>query len=181
MKTLSDKIAEMLNKAEAYEKKAVIIDKEDGDREGAITLDGKADGLREAVEMLNTVTPKKRVSVTSLTSKRRIHAKFLTREMQFLSIDNVRFKFKRLTEKHFHIERVYIMPHYRGKGLLTKALRVVVSFADEHGLTLSANFLPDAGCSYEPLYKSFGSTGFLPLQENGETYRNDVTREPLIN
>lgn len=103
-----------------------------------------------------------------------------TKPILFRSVGGVDFKFRQNTVGSVSIDRVFIPEENRGTHLLSNAIAKVVEKADNEGITLTTQLSPDDNLdlTYEKLRKSFGKNGFLPVEMDGEKYRNDLIRKP---
>ncbi len=102
--------------------------------------------------------------------------KILTSNKCTVSVIGVEFTFTKNGCNWFQIERVFVKKADRGNGYLAKGLKKLVEFADKNKIRLSSCFLPDNEKHYNTLRKSFAENGFIPVEMDGETYRNDVDR-----
>jgi hypothetical protein len=83
---------------------------------------------------------------------------------------------------HIHIERIFTPDDMRRKGKVNSALLKMVDMADSQGVSLSSNIMPDDDDREVTmgLRRAFAAAGFKAVEMDGETYPNDVERQPAI-
>lgn len=98
-----------------------------------------------------------------------------------LKFENAVIKVRELGEKSYIIERIFVPHEFRCMGYAFNALKEIVDAAKTHNIKLCANIFPDDqdDSTYATLRKMFTALGFVPLVMDGETYRNDVSFDPL--
>lgn len=84
---------------------------------------------------------------------------------------------------NIHIDRFYIPPEVRGNSKGTNALGKFIQMINPHDkYTMSTNILPDEDSefdidkTYSIIRHVFGKYDFVPLEIDGEVYRNDLIR-----
>jgi len=80
----------------------------------------------------------------------------------------------------FCVDRVEIPLEHRRQGRLIAMLRMLVSAANKHSVSLCASISPDERNDdlAEAIMRTFNRVGFTPLELDGEVYRKELEYNP---